>query len=48
LLFALPEIKIKPGVIRPAPSTTPFFSAENINQSLIAGVPFLGCQQGGL
>ena len=39
LLFALPEIKITPGVIEQA-KYDPIFSVENINQLIIAGVPF--------
>jgi argininosuccinate lyase len=39
LLFALPEIKIKPGVIEQAKYDA-IFSVENINQLIISGVPF--------
>ena len=44
LLFALPEIKIKPGVIEQA-KYDPIFSVENINQLIIAGVPFRDAYQ---
>ncbi|WP_426062201.1 argininosuccinate lyase [Hymenobacter sp. B1770] len=44
LLFALPEIKIKPGVIDQA-KYDPIFSVENINQLIIAGVPFRDAYQ---
>ena len=39
LLFAMPEIKITPGVIEQAKYDA-IFSVENINQLIIAGVPF--------
>ncbi|MDQ2793213.1 MAG: argininosuccinate lyase [Bacteroidota bacterium] len=44
LLFALPEIKIKEGVIEQA-KYDPIFSVENINQLIIAGVPFRDAYQ---
>jgi argininosuccinate lyase len=44
LLFALPEIKIKAGVIEQA-KYDPIFSVENINQLIIAGVPFRDAYQ---
>ena len=44
LLFALPEIKIRPGVIEQA-KYDPIFSVENINQLIIAGVPFRDAYQ---
>ena len=44
LLFALPEIKTKPGVIDQA-KYDPIFSVENINQLIIAGVPFRDAYQ---
>ena len=44
LLFALPEIRIKPGVIEQT-KYDPLFSVENINQLIIAGVPFRDAYQ---
>jgi len=44
LLFALPEIKINPGVIEQV-KYDPIFSVENINQLIIAGVPFRDAYQ---
>ncbi len=44
LLFALPEIKIKPDVIAQG-KYDPIFSVENINQLIIAGVPFRDAYQ---
>ncbi|MBD2721953.1 argininosuccinate lyase [Hymenobacter armeniacus] len=44
LLFALPEIKIKPGVIEQEKYDA-IFSVENINQLIIAGVPFRDAYQ---
>jgi argininosuccinate lyase len=44
LLFALPEIKIRPGVIE-QPKYDPIFSVENINQLILAGVPFRDAYQ---
>ncbi|UOQ96918.1 argininosuccinate lyase [Hymenobacter sp. 5317J-9] len=44
LLFALPEIKIKPGVIEQEKYDA-VFSVENINQLIIAGVPFRDAYQ---
>ncbi|MFC7669878.1 hypothetical protein ACFQT0_22800 [Hymenobacter humi] len=44
LLFALPEIQIKAGVIEQA-KYDPIFSVENINQLIIAGVPFRDAYQ---
>ena len=44
LLFALPEIKIKADVINQA-KYDPIFSVENINQLIIAGVPFRDAYQ---
>lgn len=44
LLFALPEIQVKPGVIDQA-KYDPIFSVENINQLIIAGVPFRDAYQ---
>ena len=39
LLFAVPEIRVTPGVVEQA-KYDPLFSVENINQLVIAGVPF--------
>ncbi len=39
LLFAVPEIKVVPGVID-QPKYDPIFSVENINQLIQSGVPF--------
>ena len=44
LLFAIPEIRIVPGVIEQA-KYDPLFSVENINQLIIAGVPFRDAYQ---
>lgn len=44
LLFALPEIRIKSGVIEQA-KYDPIFSVENINQLILAGVPFRDAYQ---
>ncbi|HEX8659910.1 MAG TPA: argininosuccinate lyase [Hymenobacter sp.] len=44
LLFALPEIKINSGVIEQA-KYDPIFSVENINQLILAGVPFRDAYQ---
>jgi argininosuccinate lyase len=44
LLFALPEIQVKTGVIEQA-KYDPIFSVENINQLIIAGVPFRDAYQ---
>ena len=44
MLFAVPEIKIAPGVIEQA-KYDPLFSVENINQLIAAGVPFRDAYQ---
>ena len=44
LLFALPEISVNSGVIEQA-KYDPIFSVENINQLIIAGVPFRDAYQ---
>ncbi len=44
LLFALPEIQIKAGVMKQT-KYDPIFSVENINQLIIAGVPFRDAYQ---
>ena len=44
LLFALPEIQVKAGVIEQA-KYDPIFSVENINQLIVAGVPFRDAYQ---
>lgn len=44
LLFALPEIQIKAGVIEQA-KYDPIYSVENINQLIIAGMPFRDAYQ---
>jgi len=44
LLFSLPEIQVKTGVIEQA-KYDPIFSVENINQLIIAGVPFRDAYQ---
>ena len=44
LLFALPEIKVTPGVMEQA-KYDPICSVENINQLILAGVPFRDAYQ---
>ncbi|WP_375417005.1 argininosuccinate lyase [uncultured Hymenobacter sp.] len=44
LLFALPEIQVKAGVIEQS-KYDPIFSVENINQLILAGVPFRDAYQ---